>query len=81
MAVFNLAQYFTQDGIDSFQDLLGPITQYARSVNVDGASLNDVVRVPLYNVSTASVAFTYANGYSGDNSTVSGKSVTLSNLL
>lgn len=81
MAVFNLAQYFTQDGVESFQDLLAPISAFARGINVAGAAKDDVLRVPLFNCATGSAAFSYSTGYTGTNTTALGKSVTLSNLI
>ncbi len=78
MAVFNLAQYFTQDGVESFQDLLAPIASFARGINVAGATKDDNIRVPFYSCGTGSAAFTYSGGYSGTNTTANGKNIQLS---
>lgn len=81
MSTFNLLNYWTTTNVVSFGDLLGPISMYANNSNIEGAALNDVVRVPLITCGTGSNSFTYSGGYSGTNTTANGKNVTLSNLF
>jgi hypothetical protein len=83
MATANLTQVFIQGAIEGYVDLIAPLTAFSYNVEQNSATLNDQVIVPFCSVTSASVAFTYANGYSTsqDNGIVNGKTVTLNNLL
>jgi len=79
--VSNLDQLFVQGAIEGFVDLVMPITSFSYAVDVNGASLNDAIRVPFVANASGSSAFTYAAGYSGTSNGVTGKDILLSNLL
>ena len=82
MATSNIINYFLQGAIEGFQDIMeAPLGAISYAVNQDGAGLNDIIRVPFAAVSTASAAFTYAGGYSGNNGSIVGKAITLGSVL
>lgn len=77
-----LQQYFINGVMTGFVDLIMPLTSFAYSVNQNGAALNDHVRVPFaISPTSASSAFAYSTGYTGNNGNIQSKDVQLSNLL
>jgi hypothetical protein len=79
--VSNLNKYLTQGAIEGFSELIAPLTAFSYVVKPGASALNDVVRVPFAQNTSASNAFSYATGYAADGNTVTGKSVTLDNLM
>lgn len=79
--VTNLVQYFINGAMKGFTGIVVPLNAFSFSPLQRGAALNDVVRVPFASATTASAAFTYAGGYTGNNGGINGKSVTLSTLV
>jgi hypothetical protein len=79
--VQNLTLYFLEGAIEAFSSKLAPVNAFSYNINQDGAGLNDIVRVPyVTGQASASLAFTYANGYATSGDNVVGKNVTLDYL-
>jgi hypothetical protein len=76
-----LNRYLTEGAIEGFVATVAPLTALGYAVKIGPAGLNDVVRVPYAQNTSASYAFTYADGYANNGNTIVGKSVTLSNLM
>lgn len=82
MAVLNnMEQLFLNGAIEGFTDLVMPVTAFSYASDTAGASLNDKVKVAYVANASGSSTFTYAAGYSGAGQGVTGKDITLSNLL
>ena len=79
--VVNLNQYLTQGAIEGFLDLIAPITAFSYVVKPGAVALNDNVRVPFAQNTSASNAFAYSTGYATEGNAIVGKTVTLNNLL
>lgn len=79
--ISNMTQLFVEGAIEGFTDLVAPITAFSYAVESNGAALNDTVRVPYVANTSGSSTFTYAAGYTGAGNGVTGKDITLSNLL
>ena len=75
--VSNLNQYLTMGAIEGFTSLIMPVTAFGYVVKPGQCAINDVVRVPFAQNTSASYDFTYGTGYASDGNTVTGKSVTL----
>ena len=81
MAVSGLNQYITEGAIEGFVTTLAPLTAFGYAVKVGVSGLNDVVRVPFVQNTSASYAFDYTNGYANNGNNVVAKSITLDNLM
>lgn len=80
MAVTNLNKYLTIGAIEGFAALVAPLTAFSYVVKPGASALNDVIRVPFAQNTSASYAFTYANGYANDGNTITGQSVTMNSI-
>jgi hypothetical protein len=81
MATNNLSTTFINSALDGFESILSPINAFAFTLQENNANYNDIVKCPVMYHSSASVAFSYANGYSQDITDVKTKDVTLNQLL
>ena len=80
--VSNLVKYFTEGSTAQFEYRLGDINKFCLAVEKEGATVNDVVRVPFVSASAQTVqTFSHGTGYTSPDSYVDGKSVTLSSWL
>lgn len=81
MSVTNLNKYLTQGAIEGFTGLVAPLSAFSYVVKPGDAALGDTVRVPYAQNTSGSFVFTYVDGYANAGNTVTGKPVTLDNLL
>lgn len=78
--VSNLTLYFLEGAMESFTNLVVPVTAMSYNVQPTGAGLNDIVRVPFVLNTSASSDFAYSTGYANTGNAVTGKNVTLDGL-
>jgi hypothetical protein len=79
--VSGLTQYFIQGAIQAFASTVAPLRAFSNVIEMNGAGLGDIVRVPFISNTSGSQDFTYAGGYTlTSGNSVAGKSVTLNML-
>ena len=61
--------------------MLAPLSAFSYAVKQDGATKGDVLKVPFVQSVSASAAFDYNTGYSGDHQLITAKDVTLNQHL
>jgi hypothetical protein len=78
--VSNLNQYLTEGAIQGFTSLIMPVTSFGYVVKPGLCALNDTVRVPFAQNTSASYDFAYGTGYASDGNTVTGKTITMGSI-